>query len=164
MANEQNYERVRAQMRNFDLRLQRIEQALGVAPAEGLPAGVSPAPLRPRAPRVTPQGRGVPASVTVRRVGAPGAPAAPAEAPATPGVAGAVLSSLGLGELGAAVAVLVQDAVQRAFQPPQNPPGTVTDPAVPPPSDERHAAGLSDELDWLDKEPPEPQTAAAPTG
>ncbi len=159
MSNEHNYERVRAQMRGFDLRLQRIEQHLGIAPAEGLPAGVSAAPLRPRAPRVTPQGRGVPASVTVRRVSAPGVPV---EAPATPGIAGAALS-LGLGELGNALAAVVGDWATKTLQPPQNPPGAVTEPAAPPP-DDRHAAGLSDELDWLDKEPPEPEKTHASTG
>lgn len=150
--NEQNYERVRAQMRAFDARLARIEKHLGVTSAIDAPAA---APQRPRAPRVTPpqaQGRGVPATMTVRRITPPGgAPAAPAAAPAAP--AGA-LGGFSLAD----IASLVQDAVMKAIAPPAAPPGTVTDPAEPPPPVEPPAD--PDDLAWLDNEGESPPAAA----
>ena len=166
MANEQNYERIRLQLRQHADRLARLEAHAGIA--TDVPAPSAAAPPRAGEPRREPRqqpvdNRSVPASITVRRVSG-GKPPTPAAAPAAPAVAPTAGSLLGaaLGFNAADLALLVKDAVAQAVSslapaaaaPPAPAATAPTEPAKPP-------AG---ELDWLDKEAGEAAPPAAVRG
>jgi hypothetical protein len=151
MANEQNYERVRTQLRAFDLRMQRIEQALGIT-AGDVTSIPKPAPA-PRAARPIAQGRGVPASVTVRRVGGPPVGASGAAQPAQPVQQNQLMAALdGLNE----IAGLFRAALAAPAAPA---------PAAPEPAPaEAAAASEPDEMAWLSEEGEQPPAAASSAG
>lgn len=151
--NEQSYERVRAQLRAFDLRLTRIEQRVGIS-SDGAAA---------RVPRVSvQQGRGT--GVQVRRL-PPAAVAAPAAA-AAPLQPQDVLNLVsdavrGLSQLGGELA--------RAFQPQQQPAEAAE--AAAPPGDapgEPLPPVPGDDLSWLGEEtgeqPPPVVESSNPNG
>lgn len=136
--NEQSYERLRAQHRSLELRVQRLEQRVGIS-GDGAAA---------RLPRVAVQGRGT--AVQVRRIVPPTAAPAAAAAPLQPqDVLNLVSDAVrGLSQLGGELA--------RAFQPQQQPPAEVAPPGDAPsaPSVEQPPAG--DDLSWLGEETGEP--------
>lgn len=127
---EQSYERVRAQLRAFDLRLQRLEQRVGIS-GNGAE----------RVPRGTAVARGIPpVSVSVRRL-----------APTMSQPAGATAPDM-LAAFADGVKALTQlgSELARQFQPQQQPAAEGAPPAQP--SGEPGA----EELTWLGEETGEP--------